>query len=73
MVTIDMGRKEGGAAVPLSRGEVGSPSNTVWPGPRSTSVPGGVFIHPAKTMMMPLVMGQKLVAVPLLRGSCDPI
>ena len=33
-----MGRKEGG------RGGAGSPSNTMWPGPRSTSVPNGVLI-----------------------------
>ena len=38
-----MGRKDG-AAVPLSR-RAGTPSNTMWPGPRSTSVPSGVFIH----------------------------
>jgi len=36
----------GGAAVPLSR-RAGTPSNTMWPGPRSTSVPSAVFIHPA--------------------------
>jgi len=42
------GPKEGGATVPLSRGELGPrPSNTMWPGPRSTSVPSDVFIHPA--------------------------
>jgi len=41
------GPKRGGAAVPLSQGVAGSPSNTMWPGPRSTSVPSGVFIHPA--------------------------
>ena len=29
------------------RGGAGSPSNTMWPGPRSTSLPDGVFIHPA--------------------------
>ena len=39
------GRKEG-AAVPLSR-RAETPPNTMWPGPRSTSVPSGVFIHPA--------------------------
>jgi len=33
-----MGRKEG-TVVPLSRGGTGSPSNTMWPGLRSTSVP----------------------------------
>jgi len=44
VATVDMGPKEGDA-VPLSR-RAGTPSNTVWPGPRSTSVPSGVFIHP---------------------------
>ena len=34
-----------GAAVPLSC-RAGTPSKTMWPGPRSTSVPSGVFIHP---------------------------
>jgi len=38
------GRKEGGA-VPLSR-TAGTTSNTMWPVPRSTSVPSGVFIRP---------------------------
>ena len=40
------GPKKGAAAVPLSR-IAGNPSNTKWPGPRSTSLPSGVFIHPA--------------------------
>ena len=31
----------GGAAVALSVGAAGSPSNTMSPGPRSTSVPSG--------------------------------
>jgi len=39
------GLKEGGA-VPLSR-SAGNPSNTMWPVRRSTSIPSGVFIHPA--------------------------
>ena len=39
------GPKRWGAAVPLSR-RAGTPSNTMWPGPMSTSVPSGVFIHP---------------------------
>jgi len=34
-----------GAVVPLSR-RAGTSSSTMWPGPRSTSVPSGVFIHP---------------------------
>jgi len=40
------GRKEGGGAVALSR-TAGTTSNTMWPVSRSTSVPSGVFIHPA--------------------------
>jgi len=32
--------------MPLSRG-AGSPSNTMSPGPRPTSAPSGIFIHPA--------------------------
>ena len=40
------GPKRGGGAVPLSR-SAGNPSNTMWPAPRSTSVPSGVIIRPA--------------------------
>jgi len=48
VATIDMAAERGAAAVLLSRGDkAGSPSNTMSPGPRSTSVPCGVFIHPA--------------------------
>jgi len=36
---------KGGGAVPLSQSA--DPSNTMWPAPMSTSVPNGVFIHPA--------------------------
>jgi len=39
-------RPKRGGAVPFSRSD-GNPSNTMWPAPRSTSVPSGVFIHPA--------------------------
>jgi len=50
LATIYVGRKVG-AAVPLSVGSppVGgavSPSNTMWPGPRPTSVPSDILIHP---------------------------
>jgi len=45
VATVDTGRKEG-AAVPLSQaGWV--PSNTKSPGPRPTSIPSGILIHPA--------------------------
>jgi len=37
VATIDMGRKEGGCYAPFA-GSV-TPSSTMWPGPRSTSVP----------------------------------
>jgi len=40
------GPKRGEDDVPLSR-SAGNPSNTMWPAPMSTSVPSGVFIHPA--------------------------
>jgi len=39
------GLKDGGAVL-LPR-SAGNPSNTMWPAPMSTSVPSGVFIHPA--------------------------
>jgi len=32
--------------VPISVGGAGSPSNAMWPGPRPTSVPTGILIHP---------------------------
>jgi len=35
-----------GAAVPLSVGGAGSPSETMSPGPRPTSVSSGILIHP---------------------------
>ena len=41
-----MSQKEGEAAVPLSR-RAGTPFNTMWPGPRSTSVASGIFINAA--------------------------
>jgi len=41
------GRKEGGGCCAPFTGAAGSPSNTMWPGPRFTSIPSGVFIHPA--------------------------
>jgi len=45
LATVGMGRKWEGAAV---GGWVptGSPSNTMWPGARPTSLPSGILIHP---------------------------
>jgi len=46
LATIDMGRKLGEEAVPLL-GEAGSPPNTKSTGPRPTSIPSGILLHPA--------------------------
>jgi len=59
------GLKIGGCCAPFAGGD-GSPCNTMWPGPRSTSVPSGVFIHPASSRLATIVMGRKLGDVPLL-------
>ena len=40
------GPERGEAAVPLSR-IAGTPSNTMWPGPRFIYVPSGILIHQA--------------------------
>jgi len=40
------GRKMGRLCSLLGRG-AGSPSSTMWPGPRPTSTPSGIVIHPA--------------------------
>ena len=45
LATIDVGRKVGELLCPSPWG-VGSPSNTMSPGPRPTSVPSGILIHP---------------------------
>jgi len=45
--TIDMGRKFGGAVPPLFGGVSWVPSSTMWPGPRPTSIPSGILVHPA--------------------------
>ena len=47
LATIDMGRKLGGGSAPILRRGAGSPSNTKSPGPRRTSIPSGILIHPA--------------------------
>jgi len=44
LAAIDMGRKLG--SVPLFGG-AGSARNTMWPGPRPTSMPSAILIHPA--------------------------
>ena len=56
-----MGQKEGGATVLLSRG-AGTPSNTMWPGPR-WEVPSGVFIH--QTVWPQRTLAENWEVVPL--------
>ena len=41
------GQKFDGVGVPFFLGVAGSPSNTKSPGPRSTSIPSGILVHPA--------------------------
>ena len=42
------GLKRGGnCCAPFAERGAGSPSNTIWPGMRPTSVPSGILIHPA--------------------------
>jgi len=43
LATTDMGRKLGDCA-PSGRG-AGSPSNTMWPGPRPTTTPSFILIY----------------------------
>ena len=58
-----MGRKDGRAAVPVSR-TAGTPSNTMCRGPRSTSVPSGVFIHQAVWPQLTWAKNWLVVGVP---------
>jgi len=60
LATRHMGRKLQPVHV---LGEVGSQSNTMWPGPRPTSVPSGILIYAAISpqhtwMSVPLCMGE---------------
>ena len=47
LATIDMGQKLGAVRCALFPGGAGSPSNTKSPGPRPTSIPSGILVHPA--------------------------
>jgi len=47
---------------------VGLPSNTMWPGPRPTSIPSGISIHPAIWHGPRIEEG----AVPLLGAAGSP-
>jgi len=55
LATTNMGRKWG--VVPPFWEGAGSPSSTIWHGPRPTSIPSGILIHPA---IWTIDMGRKL-------------
>jgi len=57
VATMDMDRKEGGCCAPFAG--AGTPSNTMWPQLRSTSVPLKWRLHPS-TCLATIDMGQKL-------------
>ena len=63
--------KSGGCCAPLFWGEVGPPSNTMLPGPRPTSVPSSILIHPA---VWPQQTWAKKwgTAMPLFWGAWSP-
>jgi len=63
------GLKIGGCA-PL-KGAAGSPSNTMWPGPRPTSITSGILIHPANWPQQTWVENWRAV-LPLLGGAGSP-
>jgi len=44
LLTIDIGQKQRGCCAPF--GGAGSPSNTMWPGPKPSSMPSFILIHP---------------------------
>jgi len=46
LATIDMGRKVGMGCCGGRWVPTGSPSNTMWPGQKPTSLPSGILIHP---------------------------
>ena len=52
------GPKRGGCCAPFAG--AGTPSSTMWPGPRSTSVPSGVFNSFIQPYLVTIDMGQKL-------------
>ena len=60
--TTEMGRKLG-AVPPFLGGEQLGPHLTVWPGPRSISVPSGTYLDPTSHLAT-TDMGRKLGAVP---------
>jgi len=60
LATIYMARKLGALLFPFLGEGTGSPSNTMWPGPRPTSVLSGILMHPT---VWPQYTGRKLGGV----------
>ena len=70
LATIDMGRKVVRLLCPFFRRERRAESsfNTIWPGPRPSSVPSGIMIHP--TVWLQQIWGENGGSVPL--GELGP-
>jgi len=62
-------KRERGCCAPF--GEAASPSSTIWPGPRSASVPSGILICPAAWPQQVWTENWG-PAVPLLGGAGSP-
>ena len=62
-----MGQTLGGVGVRFFLGRAGSPSNTKSPGPRPTSIPSGILVHPAVWPAMDI--GRKLGGLCPFRGG----
>jgi len=69
LATIDMGRKTGGGTVPSWGRGAGSPSNTIWPGPRPTTK---WHLDPSSRLAT-TDMGQNIGGyAPLMEGELGP-
>ena len=68
--TIDMGQFGGGWVCPFFLGVAGSPSNTKSPGPRPTSIPSGILVHPA--VWPQRTLAENLGLCPLGEGELGP-
>jgi len=73
LATIDIDQKEGSCCA-FGGGGVGSPSNTMWPGPTPISVPSGILIDPPSRLAT-TDMNRKLGGgcCVLFLGSWSPI
>jgi len=84
LATTDMGQKLGGGCALF--GGAGSPSNTMWPGPRPITVPSFILIHPTvwpqytnvrdrtdrQTENGPIAQGEPFYKRSLKNGSHSP-